>query len=114
MSDRAAPRLVVVGSLNLDSVSEVPALPRPGETVLALRSARGLGGKRERGAIRCSSRQKASRTEITGQTPDSEHKTLGLGCASRSAVKIKRNISDERGAGDDDHRRNRQRGQNLH
>jgi ribokinase len=40
-----SPRLVVVGSLNLDSVSEVPALPRPGETVLALRSARGLGGK---------------------------------------------------------------------
>src|SRR3954468_12881243 len=45
MSDRASRRLVVVGSLNLDSVSEVAALPRAGETVLALRSARGPGGK---------------------------------------------------------------------
>ena len=38
-------RLVVVGSLNLDYVSEVRELPRPGETVLALRTSRSLGGK---------------------------------------------------------------------
>src|SRR4029079_19654526 len=38
-------RLVVVGSLNLDCVSEVRELPRPGETVLALRTSRSLGGK---------------------------------------------------------------------
>ena len=38
-------RLVVVGSLNLDCVSEVREIPRPGETVLALRTSRSLGGK---------------------------------------------------------------------
>jgi len=45
MSDGSLRRLVVVGSLNMDSVSEVPALPRPGETVLAVRSSRTPGGK---------------------------------------------------------------------
>lgn len=45
MRDNTTPRLAVVGSLNLDWVSEVLALPQPGETVMALRSSRGLGGK---------------------------------------------------------------------
>jgi ribokinase len=38
-------RLVVDGSLNLACVSEVREIPRPGETVLALRTSRSLGGK---------------------------------------------------------------------
>ncbi len=45
MSDATSPRVVVVGSLNLDRVSEVFALPEPGETVLAVRSSSGPGGK---------------------------------------------------------------------
>ncbi len=38
-------RLVVVGSANLDVVLSVPALPRPGETVVATAQLRAAGGK---------------------------------------------------------------------
>ena len=55
MSDGAPPRLVVVGSLNLDRVSEVVALPQPGETVLAVRSSSSLGGKGANQAV-CAAR----------------------------------------------------------
>ncbi len=37
--------MTVVGSVNLDAVYGVPALPRPGETVLAASSSLGPGGK---------------------------------------------------------------------
>lgn len=39
------PRLVVVGSANLDLVLSVPSLPRPGETVMATGLLRAPGGK---------------------------------------------------------------------
>jgi Sugar kinases, ribokinase family len=39
------PRVVVIGSVNLDLVTRVPALPRPGETVLGDGLARLSGGK---------------------------------------------------------------------
>ena len=41
----AAPRLTVVGSINLDLVVEAERLPRPGETVSGARFSRGPGGK---------------------------------------------------------------------
>lgn len=52
-NDRASPAaaslvsgtIVVVGSLNMDLVVEVPRLPRPGETVLGRRHFRNPGGK---------------------------------------------------------------------
>lgn len=40
-----SPQVVVVGSVNEDHVLVVEALPRPGETVLALASSRSSGGK---------------------------------------------------------------------
>ncbi len=40
-----SPRILVVGSLNCDVVVRVPALPRPGETVLGLGVVRAPGGK---------------------------------------------------------------------
>ena len=40
-----APRLTVVGSINLDLVVEAPSLPRPGETVSGARFSRVPGGK---------------------------------------------------------------------
>lgn len=39
------PRVVVIGSLNIDLVANVPAHPRPGETVLARSLQRSFGGK---------------------------------------------------------------------
>ncbi len=39
------PQIVVVGSINLDYVTRVEALPKPGETVPALRLSRFRGGK---------------------------------------------------------------------
>jgi len=41
----AAPRLTVVGSINLDLVAQVDRLPRPGETVSGARFSRVPGGK---------------------------------------------------------------------
>src|SRR5215831_2435054 len=41
----AAPRLTVVGSINLDLVVQAERLPRPGETVSGARFARVPGGK---------------------------------------------------------------------
>ncbi|WP_216902936.1 ribokinase [Nocardia alni] len=44
-------RVVVVGSVNRDVVTEVAKLPAPGETVLALRSRTNLGGKGSNQAV---------------------------------------------------------------
>src|SRR5215470_6650987 len=41
----AAPRLTVVGSINLDLVAQAERLPRPGETVSGARFSRVPGGK---------------------------------------------------------------------
>ena len=41
----AAPRLTVVGSINLDLVVQAERLPRPGETVSGARFSRVPGGK---------------------------------------------------------------------
>src|ERR687893_826193 len=46
-----APRVVVVGSANMDLVATVPALPRPGETVLGNDFAMVPGGKGANQAI---------------------------------------------------------------
>ena len=40
-----APSIVVVGSLNVDRVAKVEALPRPGETVMAAQYVQRFGGK---------------------------------------------------------------------
>ena len=47
------PRIVVVGSINLDLVVRVPALPRPGETVGGGTFARIPGGKGANQAVAC-------------------------------------------------------------
>lgn len=43
--DKVAGRVVVVGTLNVDLIWQVPALPRPGETILADAVQRQFGGK---------------------------------------------------------------------
>ena len=47
------PRITVVGSINLDLVVRVPALPRPGETVGGATFARIPGGKGANQAVAC-------------------------------------------------------------
>lgn len=48
-----APRIVVVGSINLDLVARVQQLPRPGETVTDATFARVKGGKGANQAVAC-------------------------------------------------------------
>ena len=47
------PRIVVVGSINLDLVVRVPTLPRPGETVAGGTFAQVPGGKGANQAVAC-------------------------------------------------------------
>jgi ribokinase len=49
----SAPRIVVVGSVNLDLVARVERLPRPGETVTGAEFARVKGGKGANQAVAC-------------------------------------------------------------
>jgi ribokinase len=49
----AAPRITVVGSVNLDLVARVQSLPRPGETVTGARFGRFPGGKGANQAVAC-------------------------------------------------------------
>ncbi|MDQ4504396.1 ribokinase [Sinomonas sp. ASV322] len=51
MSPETGPEIVVIGSVNLDLVVTVPALPQPGETVLATSYDEFVGGKGSNQAI---------------------------------------------------------------
>ncbi len=55
VSDRASPsvspEVVVVGSVNVDTVIRVPRLPAPGETVLGIGAAEHVGGKGSNQAV---------------------------------------------------------------
>lgn len=53
VSDPARPRVVVVGSANLDFVTRLPHLPAPGETVLGEAYSTAPGGKGANQAVAC-------------------------------------------------------------
>ena len=53
VSDSAPPRVVVIGSANLDFVTRLPHLPAPGETVLGESYVTAPGGKGANQAVAC-------------------------------------------------------------
>ena len=68
---RAKGRVVVVGTLNVDLIWQVPALPRPGQTIIASTVQRQFGGKGANQAI-AAARQEASVALVgaVGDDPD--------------------------------------------
>jgi ribokinase len=53
VTDRPASRVLVLGNATVDMIQRVPALPRPGETVLATSLKRCAGGKGLNQAVAC-------------------------------------------------------------
>ena len=76
------PRIVVVGSVNLDLVVRVERLPRPGETVTGASFARYPGGKGANQAVACA-RLGADVTLVAaiGRDPFAEEALVGLRAA---------------------------------
>ncbi|HVQ73889.1 MAG TPA: hypothetical protein VMT08_40930 [Bradyrhizobium sp.] len=77
-------------------------------------AARLLGSEGSGGTVLRSSPNETGRTEIAGQTLDSQHQAFRFGHASRSAVEEKRDVANERGASHDDHGSDRECGENLY
>ncbi|GAB2487177.1 ribokinase [Comamonas humi] len=71
----AAPRIVVLGSLNMDLVLRVPHMPQPGETLLAHGMAHIPGGKGGNQAVSCA-RQGAATTLLSCTGRDAHGDTL--------------------------------------
>lgn len=78
-SDGRPPRVVVVGSVNLDLVVQVERLPQPGETVGGGRLTRVPGGKGANQAVACA-RLGADVTMVAavGRDPQAEEALAGL------------------------------------
>lgn len=70
-SESPAARVVVVGTLNVDLVWQVPALPRPGQTIVADKVERQFGGKGANQAV-AAARQGARVTLVGAVGDDAE------------------------------------------
>jgi ribokinase len=66
-----APRVLVVGTLNVDLVWQVPSLPRPGQTIVAEKVERQFGGKGANQAV-AAARQGARVTLVGAVGDDAE------------------------------------------
>ncbi len=65
---RPAARVVVVGTLNVDLVWQVPALPRPGQTIVAEKVERQFGGKGANQAVAAA--RQGARVTLVGAVGD--------------------------------------------
>jgi ribokinase len=65
---RPAARVVVVGTLNVDLVWQVPALPRPGQTIVADKVERQFGGKGANQAVAAA--RQGARVTLVGAVGD--------------------------------------------
>jgi ribokinase len=65
---RSRSRVAVVGTLNLDLVWQVPALPRPGQTILASAAERQFGGKGANQAVAAA--RQGARVMLVGAVGD--------------------------------------------
>jgi len=89
----APPRIVVVGSINLDLVARCERLPRPGETVTGASFSRFPGGKGANQAVACA-RLGAEVTivGVVGSDPHAEEALAGLRAAG---VDLELEVVDE-------------------
>lgn len=93
----AAPLLTVLGSINIDLTSTVSAFPRPGETVLASRLVRELGGK---GANQAHAAARlAGRARMIGAVGGDLDGTFALDALAAARVDVSGVIRDEQPTG---------------
>lgn len=71
LTDRAAPRIVVLGSLNMDLVVRLPRIPAAGETLQGHSIARVPGGKGGNQAVSCA--RQGARVRLVGSVGDDAH-----------------------------------------
>src|SRR5690606_17970514 len=74
--------VVVVGSLNMDLVTQVDRIPGPGETLLARGFARGAGGKGANQAVAAARAGGAAVTMVGAVGRDEDGRTLRSGLES--------------------------------
>ena len=89
----APPRIVVLGSLNVDLVARVPALPRPGETALGRRLQTFTGGKGANQAI--ASARLGGRVAMAGRVGRDAGGDALVGQLERDGVDVARVARDE-------------------
>lgn len=71
-----SPRVVVIGSINVDLLAHVPHLPVPGETVLGSREDRAPGGKGANQAL--AARLQGAEVALVGAVGDDEDASVAL------------------------------------
>ncbi|MEO8247830.1 MAG: ribokinase [Burkholderiales bacterium] len=71
LADRAAPRIVVLGSLNMDLVVRLPHVPAAGETLQGHSIAHVPGGKGGNQAVSCA--RQGARVRLVGSVGDDAH-----------------------------------------
>lgn len=89
----APPRIVVVGSINLDLVARCERLPRPGETVTGASFSRFPGGKGANQAVACA--RLGAEVTIVGAVGSDPHAEEALAGLRAAGVDLELEVVDE-------------------
>ena len=89
----APPRIVVVGSINLDLVARCERLPRPGETVTGASFSRFPGGKGANQAVACA--RLGAEVTIVGAVGSDPHAEEALAGLRAAGVDLELQVVDE-------------------